>query len=250
MRIWVTRAQPGAEQTAERLRALGHDPLVAPVLYVRRLAVDPPDLTGISAIVFTSANAVRSFAGLVPDGAPDSELARRLPVYAVGDATAAEARENGFATVVSADGDAAVLARAMLKRRDEIGGLVLHPCALEAAGDVAGVLARDGVQVRPLALYDTAGVEEIPATAAFALRSQALDLVMIHSPKAARVLRSLMPSPQPLASLAGKKLPALAALSAACAAPLTGLGFAAVVLASAPREDALLKEFAAIGAHP
>ncbi len=40
-RIWVTRAEPGAEATAARLRALGHAPLVASLLGVRLLP--PPD---------------------------------------------------------------------------------------------------------------------------------------------------------------------------------------------------------------
>ena len=34
-RIWITRAQPGADVTAERVRALGHDALVLPLLAVR-----------------------------------------------------------------------------------------------------------------------------------------------------------------------------------------------------------------------
>ena len=38
--IWVTRTQPGAEATAGRLRAMGFDPLVAPLLEVRALDLD------------------------------------------------------------------------------------------------------------------------------------------------------------------------------------------------------------------
>ena len=38
--IWITRAQPGADQTAERVRALGHEVLVAPLLEVKAVAPD------------------------------------------------------------------------------------------------------------------------------------------------------------------------------------------------------------------
>ena len=34
MKVWVTRASPGAEATATRLTALGHTPLVAPLLLI------------------------------------------------------------------------------------------------------------------------------------------------------------------------------------------------------------------------
>src|SRR5258706_238433 len=36
-RIWITRAQPAADVTAERVRALGHEALVAPLLAVHLL---------------------------------------------------------------------------------------------------------------------------------------------------------------------------------------------------------------------
>ncbi|MDB5446123.1 MAG: hemD, partial [Phenylobacterium sp.] len=35
-KIWITRAQPGADATAERVRGMGHQALVAPLLAVRR----------------------------------------------------------------------------------------------------------------------------------------------------------------------------------------------------------------------
>ena len=37
-KIWITRAQPGAEVTAERVRALGHEAIVAPLLAVKPLS--------------------------------------------------------------------------------------------------------------------------------------------------------------------------------------------------------------------
>ena len=36
-RIWITRAQPGAALTADRVRALGHEALVIPLLAVRNM---------------------------------------------------------------------------------------------------------------------------------------------------------------------------------------------------------------------
>ncbi len=238
MKIWVTRAAPGAERTASRLRTLGHDPLTAPVLWVRRLDVDPPDLTAVSAIAFTSVNAVQSFAARLSDRMSDEGAVRRIPVFAVGDATAAEAAALGFALVASADGDVSALARAMLKSHR--GGVVLHPCATEAAGDLAAGLAEGGVRVRSYPLYETIGLDETPGVIAAALCARTLDVVMVHSPKAARVLKSLLDRiPREARASVG-----LAALSPACAAPLARCDFADIIVAPSPREDALLREIA------
>ncbi len=100
MRIWITRAEPGAQLTAERLRALGHEPGVPPLMEGQPVG-EPPDLAGVGALAFTSRNGVRAFAALSSE--------RSLPVFAVGDATASAAREAGFQDVSSAGGDRLLL---------------------------------------------------------------------------------------------------------------------------------------------
>jgi uroporphyrinogen-III synthase len=206
VRVWVARAEPGAQATAARLSALGHEPVVAPVLQVRLLDADL-DLAGIAALAFTSANGVRAFAG--------RETSRRWPVFAVGEATAAAAREAGFTQVESAGGDVAALAALIEARRP---GLVLHPAAVEVAGD----LAPRGVSVRTVAVYET-----LAARPAIDLGD--VDAVLVHSPRAARVVAEMA---------AGSELAAFA-LSPACAAPLLAAGVK-VTVAAEPNETALL----------
>lgn len=187
-RIWITRAQPGADVTAERVRALGHDPVVAPLLAVRVLPDVAVDLRGVAALAFTSANGVRAFA--------DASGERGLKVFAVGAATAQAARAAGFKSVLSADGDVEALAEGIAVRRGELRGAVLHPGAAEPAGDLAGSLQKHGVEARRLVLYETAPVE-LDAEAAEALVRS--DAVLLHSPRAAQVLARLLrshPAPQ------------------------------------------------------
>ena len=226
MRVWVTRAEPGASATAARLTSMGHDPLVAPVIAFSPIAGVAPDLAGVGAIAFTSAPAVRAFASLRPE--------RDRPVFAVGEATAEAARAAGFAEVVSADGDVADLAGLIARRRGEIEGVVLHPAARNPAGDLVGDLERVGVAVRGVALYESVTVETLPQAAAEALAARRLDAVLIHSPSAGRALAALL-GPEATAPLSAF------ALSPACAAPLAGLGFARLEAAPFPREEALLK---------
>ncbi len=180
-RIWITRAQPAADATAERVRALGHEPVVRPLLAVRTLEGVHIDLTGVAALAFTSANGVRAFVGACGE--------RSLKVFAVGSATAQAARSAGFRTVLSADGDVAALAEGIGQRRSELKGVVLHPGATEAAGDLTGVLASHRVEARALALYETDPVKLEPEEAQALVGS---DIVLLHSPKAAKVLAGVL----------------------------------------------------------
>jgi uroporphyrinogen-III synthase len=221
-RIWITRAQPGADATAERVRALGHEAVVAPLLAMRILPDVTVDLTGIAALAFTSANGVRAFA--------DASGERGLKVFAVGAATAQAARAAGFKAVLSADGDVEALAEGIAARRGELRGAVLHPGAAEPAGDLAGALEKHGVEARRLVLYETAPVQLADDTAQALAKS---DAVLLHSPRAAQVLARLLrahPAPQ---------LRALG-LSKAVVKPLLRTRLAAKAYPPFPLEAALL----------
>lgn len=221
-RIWITRAQPGAEVTAERVRALGHDAIVAPLLAVRVLPDVRVDLAGVAALAFTSANGVRAFA--------DASGERSLKVFAVGAATAQAARAAGFKSVLSADGDVDALAEGIAARRGELRGAVLHPGAAEPAGDLSGALEKHGVEARRLILYETAPVEVGAAEAEALSRS---DAVLLHSPRAAQVLAKLLKAhPAPNLRALG--------LSKAVVKPLARTRMAAKAFPPFPLEAALL----------
>ena len=222
LNVWITRAQPGAEATAARVRALGHAPLVLPLLAVQPVPDVQVDLAGVRALAFTSANGLRAFAQACPD--------RSLQVFAVGAATAQAAREAGFRQVLSADGDVEALAEGIAARRAEIGGVVLHPGAAEPAGDLAGALARVKVEVRPLTLYDTVPVRLDPGQVS---QLPGMDVALVHSPKAARTLAGVLRArPQPQLRILG--------LSKAVLAPLAGTASAGLASAPFPLEAAML----------
>ncbi len=222
LKIWITRAQPGAEATAARVRALGHAPFVAPLLAVRMVEDPQIDLEGVKALAFTSANGLRAFAQACAD--------RSLQVFAVGAATAQAAREVGFRRVLSADGDVAALAEGIAARRNEIGGAVLHPGAAELAGDLAGALARAGVEVRALTLYDTAPAVLEPDQVA---ELGEVDVALVHSAKGAQALAAVLAvHPQPRLKVLG--------LSKAVLAPLADTPLAGLTSAPFPLEAALL----------
>ena len=91
----VTRPEPGASETGRRLHVLGHAPLIAPVLRIAALAPRLPPPEAVQAVLATSGNALPALAGH-----------RGCRLLAVGDATAARAREAGFGDILSAGRDA------------------------------------------------------------------------------------------------------------------------------------------------
>jgi uroporphyrinogen-III synthase len=222
LRLWVTRALPGAEATAARLVEMGHRPLVSSLLAIRRLK-PRLDLTGVGAIAFTSRNGVAAFT------AHDSE--RALPVFAVGDATAEAARKAGFHDVRSASGD--VTALADLIAAEHGSGIVLIAGAREPAGDLPDALIAAGVQTRSAVVY--AAIAAPGGRGLTALKAGRLDGVLIHSPRAARRLAALTEGLNPAASA----VPAFC-ISPAAVAPLSGSAVFAPVAAGRPDEAALL----------
>jgi uroporphyrinogen-III synthase len=214
-RIWVTRALPQAEATAARLRALGLEPVVAPVLEIRPVTGAAVDLGGVDALAFTSAAGISAFAALCDR--------RDLTVFAVGDATADTARAAGFTDVRSAGGDVLALADLIAAAAP---GLVLNPTAAEPAADLPVLLAARGGAARAVVVYETreTALETAPANLAG---------VLIHSAKAARAVARL---------LAGADLSAVAAyaISPSAAVPLASLGVCDITIAPSPNESALL----------
>jgi uroporphyrinogen-III synthase len=222
-KIWITRARPAADATAERVQALGHEAIVAPLLVVHDIEDAVIDLGGVAALAFTSANGVRAFA--------EKSGERGLRVFTVGAATAQAARQAGFRSVLSADGDVEALAEGIAGRRGEIFGAVLHAGAKELAGDLAGELGRRGVEARRLVLYETTPATISEAQAKSLLKSHA---VLLHSPRAAQALAKLVrahPAPE---------LRALG-LSPAVLKPLARVRLAARLAPAYPLEAALLQ---------
>lgn len=221
--IWITRAQPGAAATATRVRAMGRDAVVEPLLEVRPMAGAEVDLEGAAALAFTSANAVRAFAAISGE--------RGLPVFAVGDATAAAARAEGFADVASAAGDLAALAALLAERRDALGGgVVVYPAPAAPSGDLAAMAAAAGITLREAPLYET--VRRTPSPALDALLPN-VDGVLVHSARAAGALAAFLHA-HPAGQLTAF------CLSDQAAAPLSRSQLAAIRVAARPDERALL----------
>lgn len=101
MRLLVTRPLPGGATTAMRLRALGHEVILSPLMASEAVAWTLPSRLP-PAVMLTSAFAAR-LAG------PTAAALHSLPVFAVGAATARAAIEVGFVDVRDGGGTAQAL---------------------------------------------------------------------------------------------------------------------------------------------
>lgn len=227
--VLVTRAEPGATATAERLAARGLTPIVAPLLAVETLRDAHLGLEGVQAVLLTSANGARAFA----------EIAGRtgLPALCPGEATARAAREAGFSNVRSAGGDAADLVELARLSLDPDDGAVLWAGGAEAARDVAAAMREAGFDARRAVIYDAVQARALPPAAAEALESGALAAAMFHSARAASAFVALVRD----AGLEGRvKRIAAACMSPRVMAALEGLEFGRVETAVRPHESALM----------
>lgn len=183
MRILVTRPREDSERLAEKLEAMGHDVLIEPLFTIEPDLDSPLDLSGVRALLFTSANGVRAFAL--------RSSRRDFKVFAVGDATAAAAHAYGFAEVESAGGDVDDLAQLVRSRLRPEDGVLFHAAGSVTAGDLAGTLGAAGFDVRRAVLYRAEPISTLSETTASALREGSVDMAVFFSPRTARTFVSL-----------------------------------------------------------
>ncbi len=222
--ILVTRPEPGGSATAAVLRANGHIPVLAPCLDIEALPASLP--AGCDAIVVASAQAL--------PGLPKAW--RAIPLFAVGDATAARARDLGFIRVTSAAGTARELA-ALVTATLPQGTSIILPCGEGHSLDLAAGLRAAGFRVSRRVVYRSRPAADLTAAASAALIADTVDRVMIFSPATAKRFASLIDGANLTASL--RRAIAIA-ISPAAAAPLARLPFRAIRAAISPDQDHML----------
>lgn len=216
MKLLVTRPLPGGETTTTRLRGLGHDVTLAPLMATDAIAWRPPDSPPV-AIMLTSAFAAR-LAG------PAAAALHALPLFAVGATTARAAAAAGFTDVRDGGGTAQALLDSVAAQG--------FPAILHLAGeDRTPVVVPAGLKVETRTVYRA---RLLP----LAILPE-IDWVLLYSPRsAAHFAGECDRLGHPRHTLA------IAAISAATLAA-AGPGWRATLTAEQPDEDALLAAIAA-----
>lgn len=230
MKVLITRPAEEGAALATVLAARGIEALVEPLLSIQVLDA-PLDLANVQALAVTSANGARALGRIWPANAP------RLPVFAVGPASAMAARRAGFTDVEAGTEDVAALAALIAARADPAAGIVLHAAGSVIAGDLCGLLATAGFNARRDVLYRAEPPLALSLEAHDALAQRELDAVLLFSPRTASTLAELVKGEGLTASCA--RIDALC-LSARVAEAAAALPFRRRRIAKTPTEAALL----------
>ncbi|MDA9422410.1 MULTISPECIES: uroporphyrinogen-III synthase [Bradyrhizobium] len=234
MSILVTRPHPDNEATAESLRARGHAVLLAPVLKFEPAAFHGESEAPYGAVLVTSANAIRAVAPQLPDLG-----VLELPLFAVGEHTAAAAREAGFTEVIIAGGDAASLRdKVMQSARERVlkKSTLLYLAGADLSRDLGGELGAEGFRVVTQTTYRMAPVKHLPREVCEGFAAHGVEAVLHYSRRSARAFLDA-------ARDEGVEISALAiphcCLSETVASVLRDAGASRVLVAATPDESAL-----------
>ncbi|PIO43963.1 uroporphyrinogen-III synthase [Phyllobacterium zundukense] len=228
--VLVTRPQPGATRTAERLLCSGFLPLVLPLTEIVALPAKKP-AGKFSAVAVTSASALRQ--------ASDEALLPllNLPCFVVGEATAAMARARGFETVTTGDGDGASLAQTVIEESCT-GARILYLTGRVRAPDFEHSLRKARIHFRTLTSYDTVSVSYTTDFLLNFFSKGKLDYCLLYSRWSAEEFMRLAGQVEIAHHLDNTSI---LCLSSRISEVLSGLRNASVHVANKPNEDALFE---------
>jgi len=233
VRILVTRPVDEAQRTANRLQALGHETLIAPVLHIEPVLGAAIGGGPWAAVLMTSGNAARA---LLLHARWQDLLT--LPVLAVGGQTAEAATLAGFSDVVSANGDSADLLDVVSARIADRSLPLLYLAGSDTSRDLAGELAGRGFKVETVVLYRAVAADVFAEEVKTAIGAGTIDGVLHYSRRSTAIFVNCAHSSGLLS-----RVRALMhfCLSDRAAEPLREIAAADIRVARTPDEDALIE---------
>jgi len=237
MAVLVTRPHPDDEATAAALRDRGFDVLRAPMLRFEPVPFQDDADARYGAVIATSANALRAIAPHLAG----SRLVQ-LPLFAVGEHTAAAARDAGFGEVIASKGDAGALRDLVLasvkSKRFKKASPLLYLAGADLARDLPGELGEKGFTVVTHTTYRMAPVPSLPREICDAFVAHEVEAVLHYSRRSAQAFLEA-------ARAGGVEISALAlpqcCISANVASVLRDAGATQVTAADSPDENALFE---------
>ena len=226
----ITRGSEDAESLEIKLRALSLIPLVDSLIKVTFLKGAELKLEGVQALLMTSANGVRAFA--------KRSKSRNLLVYAVGDGTANEAKNQGFSSVKNASGDVVALTKLVNKLVKPENGLLYHIRGSRVAGNLKEQLISHGYRYRSDILYRITEAERFSKHTITSFYTRKIGAVLLYSPRTANIFCKLIK-----AEGIGDKLDSVVAfcLSEAVAENISMFVWKKIIISDKPNQNSLLE---------
>jgi uroporphyrinogen-III synthase len=227
MRVLLTRPLRESLQLAHILSLCGHEGIVSPVLEIVPVAWGLP-AAEIDAVVLTSQNAV-----------PETHLdiLKNIPCFCIGDATATAARAAGLTVASQAGGDRCALVAEIAAANP---AQVLFLSGHQERADLIAELAAAHITATKRIVYRAVPLPEFSPEASQALQQNAIDWVVLYSPRSARLFCGLL-AQVPMAGAPEFQLACLSeAVAGAWRAVPGASGASSLVVANTPSTQALL----------
>jgi uroporphyrinogen-III synthase len=183
LRVVVTRPEVSAARTADRLRSMGHEPVLLPLskaIHRPRAATKAVRMPH-SAIAATSAEALRAL--------PEPELRAFIdigtPLFTVGEATAAAARTLGFRRVHAGSSGGLELAELIASSQDGGDLPVLYLAGTPRAPAFEERLKTLGLSVQVCEVYEMTDLDYRPEDIAQRVAQPGAEAVLLYSRQAA-----------------------------------------------------------------
>lgn len=229
MRYLITRPEEDAAPLAQAMQALGHDALIDSMLRITPFEDVLLDTDGVQALLFSSANGVRAFS--------DISLNRRVPVYTVGEASAAVARDMGFRRVFAAGGDVISLAQLVTASLKPEEGILMHISGTVVARELKDLLQKEKFNVFRVRLYESEPTTRLSDPTITHFNKGEMEGVLFYSPRTAQIFTDLIIENR--LTEACRRVQALC-LSEAVAEVADQLPWRAIKVAESPSQSAML----------
>lgn len=238
--ILITRAEDDAQDTAQKVQALGYATLIDPILRITPQAWEEPDWKQVAAILVTSHNALRGFAG--------HAVPRDKFFFPVGARTTCELRAMGYihatGTVEKSD-DLPFPIRMQIKPGQ---GVLLHLTSHHAHDAFYAVLEKEGYKIDVRHVYHAEESKKLQDGTLAALRQGEVAGALFYSARTVTIFQQLIHHHGAQAGL--RRVRALC-LSAAVAAACDKNMWKSVEAAEVPTQDRLMDCLAkSIPSHP
>jgi uroporphyrinogen-III synthase len=231
-RVLVLRAREDAARTAGKLREMGYEPVLSPVLEIVATGAALPD-DRYDAVLASSAKGIECL------GEEGGRLTT-LPFHAVGAKTAAAAKARGFRPDIIAGNAKAILP--LLLARYPNAADFLYLAGRDRQPMLEAGLRAAGHEISAVDVYDARAAERLTDDARAAIGAGDIALALHYSRRSVEIFLTLVDA----AGLTPKLTEmAHVALSEDVAAPLRALGLAPAVAAK-PNEANLLACAAAV----
>lgn len=187
--VVITRPEPGLSETILKVQKLGWKTLALPLMNVNQLSVEFTNIDQIQAILFTSRQAIISTVKLF---IRQDIRYRDIPVFAVGDITAHDAKIAGFEKVQSAHKDSNALNDLIQRELFPKQGGLLFPVGKGQGKKLISNLQNSGFKMIVEEVYETRRKDFIPFFFIEKLKQGEINTILFFSSETAQFFKDLL----------------------------------------------------------